>query len=315
MQELKILSLIPAATEIIYLLGLENNLVGVSHECDFPGKARSKPKVTSSPISNSLSSLQINTEVAKLKHKSIGVFHINSKLLSELKPDLILTQELCDVCAISWTEVKKAARILELRDKNQVLGENIISLEPESIGDILDNIKLIGDLCRESYKAKGAIKGLKKRLASLNSKFMIHNSKKPKVLVLEWLDPIMIAGHWVPEMIERAGGVNLITKIGQKSFPITIDKVVEAKPDIVVIAPCGFNIQRTLEERGLISKYLYKICDRMKNTSLKVYLIDGNSYLTRPGPRIIDGIEILAEILHPEIFPKKHKNSAWQEFV
>lgn len=310
--KLGILSLLPAATEVVYLLGLEKYLVGVSHECDYPLEAKLLPKVTSSPVSNNLSSKEINDAVSKLKHKGSGVFHINQKLLAKFKPNLILTQELCDVCAISWTQVQKASKVLEGDVK-------IISLEPESINDILENILLIGEISHKRQESRKLVKSLKQRLRNIESilprhfkNSEVHWTSSPRndgkrVLIIEWLDPIMIAGHWVPEMIEKAGGIAVETKVGQKSFPISIDQIVKAKPDIVVFAPCGFDITRTLSEKPLIEKIFYNL----KHTTCKLFLMDGNAYLTRPGPRIIDGVEILTEVLHPEIFPKKHSSLDW----
>lgn len=266
---MRILSLLPAATDIVYLLGLEKYLVG-DHT------------IISSKISNALTSLEIDMAVRKLGHRGPGVFHIDQKKLKELKPDLILTQELCDVCAIGFNQVKKAARILDSDTK-------IISLEPESVGDILENIGVVGEFGGKKKKAEQVIKKLKKRIRNL--KFEIRNSTKPKVLVIEWLEPIMIAAHWVPEMVEMAGGEMLITKRGEKSRRINQDQL-KLNPDIVVIAPCGFDINRTIKEKHLISNIKSKI------PNAKFFLMDGDAYLTRPGPRIIDGIEILCDIIN-----------------
>jgi iron complex transport system substrate-binding protein len=304
--ELRILSLLPAATEIIYLLGLEKYLVGVSHECDYPLEARLLPQVTSSPISNELSSQEINKAVAKLKHKGSGVFHIDEKLLRKLNPTLILTQELCDVCAISWTQVKQAAKILDGDVK-------IISLEPESISDIFENILLIGETSRKSLESRKVVEGLQERLESIQSRLRHLARNHPnRVLIIEWLDPIMIAGHWVPEIVEKAGGTGVITKPGQKSFPITIDQVIASDPSVIIFAPCGFDIKRILREKSLIEEVVKISRSYKKYNPAKYFLMDGNAYLTRPGPRIIDGVEILVEILHPEIFSKKHTKSDWQ---
>ncbi len=326
---MRILSLLPAATEIIYLLGLEKYLVGVSHECDFPKQALKLPKITSSPVSNDLSSLEINNEVAKLKHKGSGVFHIDEQKLRHVKPNLILTQELCDVCAISWTQVKKASKILSSVIPENIVSQGssidsgsqairndnfslqIISLEPESIKDILENILLIGEFSRRSQESKKIVASLKKRLKNLDSRLKTVVTYKPKVLIIEWLDPLMVAGHWVPEMVEKAGGINLITTKGQKSYPIIIDQIVKSAPDILIFAPCGFDIKRTLKEKVLIKK----ITKKLPTTNYQLYLMDGNAYLTRPGPRIIDGMEIFSEIFHPHISPKKHSFNDWIDFL
>lgn len=291
---LRILSLLPAATEIVYLLGLEKYLVGVSHECDWPPEVKIKPKVTSSDISNSMNSREIDERVKNSLHKGPGVFHIKKNMLKLLKPNLIITQELCKACAIAFTDVQKAARILELRSMNYESRLEIVSLEPESVNDILDNILLVGEKTGISQRSKIVVNTLKKRLKTLNSRFIIHNSKKPKVLIIEWLDPIMVAGHWVPEMVELAGGESTLSTLS---------------PDILIIAPCGFDIQRTIQEK----QFIQNVLDREYNGNVRVYLVDGNAYMTRPGPRIIDGIEILSEILYPEIFPRKHTKNDWRE--
>ena len=278
---MRILSLLPAATEMVYSLGLEKYLV-------------EDPKITSSPISNAMTSLEIDMAVKKLGHRGNGVFHIDQQKLKQLKPDLILTQELCEVCAVSFNQVKKSARILDSNVK-------IISLEPESVEDILENILLIGETTGSRQQARKVIKNLKNRLKIIDLR--LKNLKnKPKVLVIEWLDPLMVAGHWVPQMVEMAGGEMLITKRGEKSRRINQAQL-KINPDIVIIAPCGFDIKRTIKEKHLIRK----------NFS-KVYLMDGDSYLTRPGPRIVDGIEILSEILYPEIFSRKHSRVDWVTF-
>ena len=308
--DLRIVSLLPAATEIVYLLGLEKYLVGVSHACDHPLEAKLLPKITSSKISNSLSSNEINNQVLQSKHSGHGVFHIDEGVLKELKPNIILTQELCEVCAISWTEVKKAARVLESGIKNHESGLKIISLEPESIEGILENILLIGESCGKGLESKVSVAGLKRRLNKVESRLqrLARNDVK-RVLMIEWLEPLMVAGHWVPEMVERAGGANVKTKVGDKSYTITPEQIAESAPDYVVFAPCGFDIKRTLREKKLINDLRLKINDR----KVKYYLMDGDAYLTRPGPRIIEGIEILAEILHPRLFPKKHTDDDWRK--
>lgn len=293
---MRILSLLPAATEIVYLLGLEKNLVGVSHECDFPAAAKKKPQVTFSAVSNKMSSRQIDKQVKKLAHRGPGVFHIEEGVLEKLKPDLILTQELCQVCAVGFNQVKKAARVLDGEVK-------IISLEPESVEDILENISLVGRLIGREQQANKAVKQLQKRIE--NYKLEIKNSTNLRVLVVEWLDPIMVAGHWVPEMIKLAGGRNLITKRGEKSKTIKLDQIKLLRPDILIFSPCSFDIDRAIREKKLIDKII-----RAAGVE-KVFIVDGNSYMTRPGPRIVDGIEILAEVFHPEVFKRKHTQRDW----
>ncbi len=297
---MRILSLLPAATEMVYLLGLEKSLVGVSHECDFPAEAKKKPKITISSVGSSMSSRQIDKQVRKLAHRGPGVFHIKEEVLKKLKPDLILTQEICEVCAVGFSEVKKAARILEGEVK-------IVSLEPESVNDILENIRLVGKLGDKEKEAEKIVKNLKNRIENL--KQVIGKFTKPKICVVEWLDPLMIAGHWVPEMVGKAGGENLISKREEKSKAINIHQIKQIKPDVLVISPCGFDIYRTIKEIDLVEKLARSVGVK------KIVLMDGNSYMTRPGPRIVDGIEILAEIFYPDIFRRKHSQKAWKPVV
>lgn len=301
MDQMRILSLLPAATEIVYLLGLEKYLVGVSLECDYPPQAKEKIKVTFSEISNSMSSGQIDERIKGLLHKGAGIFHIKKDKLKLLKPNLIITQELCRVCAIPFTQVQKAARILDGEVK-------IVSLEPESLEDILENIRIIGEYGGRKKEAVRVVRELKKRLKIYDLRFK-NIKKKPKVLVVEWLQPTMVAGHWVPEMVELAGGKMMLIQLGEKSRKI--NPVQEPlNPDIVIISPCGFDIRRTLKEKDLILKIIREIGEVRGG----VYLVDGNAYMTRPGPRIVDGVEILSEIIHPEIYPRRYTKRDWIEF-
>lgn len=278
---MRILSLLPASTDIVNLLGLENSLIGT--EKDF-----------SSEISNKLSSKDINRRVSSLIHKGNSLFHIDQKKLKKLNPDLILTQELCSVCAISFTQIKKAARIL--RDSVQT-----ISLDPESIEDILENILTVGEVTDTRQLAGKVVEKLQKRIMKLESKIKVKT--RPRVLVIEWLAPLMVAGHWVPQMVQKAGGEMLVTKSGERSKILTSSQIKKLKPDIVIVAPCGFDIERTLREKS-----------RIPNLKVPTYLVNGDLYLTRPGPKVVDGMEILSEILRPEEFKKKHILNDWQRF-
>ena len=294
MKSLRILSLLPAATEMVYLLGLEKYLVGVSHECDYPPRAKQKVQVTSSIVDNTMSSNMIDKKVKKAGHRgrsrlaedgeSRGVFHIKKGILEKLRPNLILTQELCEVCAITPPVILRSEGGPSKRDKDL----KIISLEPESVEDILENILLIGEATGKQKRAEKEVEKLKKRLLRLPRNDV---RKKPRVLVIEWLDPIMVAGHWIPEMVERAGGKNLISNRGSMSKIVTLDQIVASKPDILVISPCGFDIKRIRQEMALVDKIVKAV------NPGKWELIDGNAYMTRPGPRIVDGIEKLADVI------------------
>lgn len=301
--EQKIVSLLPAATEIVCLLGLQTNLVGVSDDSDYPLSVKNLPKITTTTLPPDLSSNEIDRRVKEAKHKGTSIFHIDRKLLQQLKPDLILTQELCPVCAPALTDIEKAA-------SKVLLKTNIVSLEPHSISDILKNLRIVGKYTNTSDKTKEIIRSLKSRLSYVTNN--VKGLKKPSVLVIEWLDPLMIAGHWVPEMVERAGGKMLFAKKAEASQYITWDEIVRLDPDVLILAPCGFTIERALQEQTLITKrqgFINLKAYKKKN----IFLIDGNTYLTRPGPRIIDGVEIIAEIVHPALFPRKYAKNAWKK--
>ncbi len=297
---MKIISLVPAATEMVCLLGLKRSLIGISDDNDYPSSVLSLPKITTTTINGNLSSLEIDKKVRTAKHRGSSVFHINRGLLAQFAPDLILTQELCPVCAPAYTDIEKAARKVLQNTK-------IISLDPHSISDILDNIQEVAKATNAS--AIQAINDLKHRLFRIKKKLV--DVRKTSVLIIEWLDPLMIAGHWVPEMVEKAGGRMLIAKKKEKSKGILWEDVLELDPDTIIIAPCGFSIARTLEEIEFITKQ--KGFMQLKSYKNKqIFLVDGNAYLTRPGPRVIDGVEILAQIFHPDIFPRSYPSTSWR---
>lgn len=331
MSKLRIVSLLPAATEIVYALGLEDYLVGVSDDSDFPPQVRNIPKVVTTTLPQNLTSRQIDDRVRAAKHRGVGIFHVDQELLKKLKPNLILSQELCEVCAIGASEIRRAARIL----KNPT---RTVSLEPETIENVMENILLIGSLTGKNREAEEIVRKLKKRLSVLSyqlsdsgqsvfSRSVSQTGKqktgkpdsenrKPKtdnrkrVLIIEWVDPIMVAGHWVPEMVKLAGGVNLISKKGEVSKRIPWQQVFKENPDVLIISPCGFDIERTMQEMNLLkNRKDYNALKAVRNKS--VFLVDGNAYLTRPGPRIVDGIEILSEIIHSEVFKREYSKKDW----
>lgn len=299
----RIITLLPAACEIVCLLGLRKSLVGISSDCDYPLNITPLPKITHTAISQELSSSAIDQYVKHAKHHGQSVFHIDQTLLQKLKPDLILTQELCSVCAPSYKEIQRAAKVIDGIC-------NIVSLEPHTVEDIFENIKTVGSYTNTKQHAADIIASLKIRIKHIQ-KILDKKMHEPSVVILEWMKPLMIAGHWVPEMVDLAGGDMLFAKTGEKSKHIVWEKIVTANPDILIIAPCGFDIQRTKNEVHLItSQPQYKDLAAVKNKN--IFFIDANVYLTRPGPRVVDGIEILAEIFHPRLFPRKHAQTDWQ---
>ena len=311
---LRIVSLLPSATEIVCALGLEQNLIGITHECDFPKSITGKPQLTASRISHeTMSSKEIDHAVRSQLDGHGSIYDLNEKLLQELKPDLIITQELCDVCAVSYKTVQKAAKMY-------VADAQVVSLEPNTIEDIFENIKTIGDLTGTREKAKEVVQNLQNRINKLqerirksetNPKSKIQNpkSKCPRVFMLEWLEPPFAPGHWTPEQVEIAGGNCILGEAGKKSVTTTYEAIYESNPEILVLVPCGYytkDVLRQLENMRFPANW--SGIPAVENN--EVWALDASSYFSRPAPRVVDGVEILAKIFHPEIFGEPNKTEA-----
>jgi len=290
----KIVSLLPSSTEIVCALGLEEKLVGVTHECDYPGSVPSKPHVTASRISHeTMSSKEIDHAVRSNLDGHGSIYDLDENLLQSLDPDLILTQELCDVCAVNYEMVTKAARIY-------AAGAKIVSLEPTTIKEIYDNIEMIGSVCEMPQKAADLTVALQKRLDEIRGTAAKATSR-PGVFMLEWLEPPFAPGHWVPEQVEIAGGECLLGEAGKISVTTTFEKVHESNPEILVLIPCGYYIDDILRQlRQTVFPEIVSDIEAVKNGN--VWAVDATSYFSRPGPRVVNGTEILAKIVHPELF-------------
>lgn len=293
-QSTKIVSLLPSATEIVCSLGLEDRLAGITHECDFPHHISGRPAVTASRISHeTMTSSEIDHAVRSQLDGHGSIYDLDTALLEQLDPGLILTQELCDVCAVSYKQVQKAAKMY-------VAGAKVVSLEPNTIGDIFDNILMIGELTGSDEKAGSVVDGLKKRLDAVRQK-TFNIAKRPGVFMLEWLEPPFAPGHWVPEQVEIAGGIPLLGEAGKRSVTTTYEAVLESNPETLVLIPCGYykeDILRQLENTRFPSAW--REMPAVRNG--QVWALDATSYFSRPGPRVVDGIEILARIFHPGTF-------------
>ncbi len=291
---MRIVSLLPSATEIVYALGLGEDLVAVSHDCDYPLDVRNKMRLTSIDIEPSFaSSREINEWVMGKLHRGTSIYHIDQQLLKKANPELVLTQELCEVCAPSFNDVRAAVKILDGEPK-------IVSLEPTSLEGIMENILTVGDVTAQSLEAEQVVSSLRKRIGKIANAAQ-RVKQKPRVLCLEWLDPFFNAGHWVPEMVETAGGIDVTGRLHKPSVRIEWSQIVGYDPDIVILMPCGFDLPRTVSE----SKALKSAEGWSKLRAVKsgmVFAVNGSAYFNRPGPRIVDGLGILAEILHAEIF-------------
>jgi iron complex transport system substrate-binding protein len=281
---MRICSLLPSATEILYSLGLGEQIVAVTHECDFPPAAATKPKVTANVIDHDrLTSAEIDHHVASNIGRHGSIYTLDDDLLRQLQPDLIVTQELCDVCAVSYKQVERAARVLEGATK-------IISLEPNTLDDVLATILLIGNMTGRADVAHENVQHLRRRLDRVRQR--VAALARPTVYAMEWLDPPFSAGHWVPEMVALAGGREVLGTLGAKSERISLERIREVSPDIIVLMPCGFSLERTIEE--------YRRTEFFRSWSGTVFAVNGSAFFNRSGPRLVDGVEILAEIFHPD---------------
>ena len=288
---MRIVSLVPSATEIVCALGLTDALVGISHDCDFPPEVHGKAVLSEAIIGLSEPSRVIEGHIRGMVHTGRSVYHLDERALARLAPDLILTQELCAVCAPSYTLVKQAAKLLDAEAK-------IVSLEPRRLGDVLDNILLVGELTRTAGRAQALFNQLRVRIEAVRAHAI---TARPRVVCLEWMDPLYIGGHWVPEMVDIAGGLDVLGRRGEPSRVAEWNEVVGAAPDVLVLMPCGFGLVRTRAEVGaLTGRPGWNDIPAVREG--RVFLTDASSYFNRPGPRLVDGLEILAAVIHPERF-------------
>jgi iron complex transport system substrate-binding protein len=293
MHKMRICSLLPSATEIAFALGLGEQVVAVSHECDYPPAASSRPVLTKSAIHKEIHrSLEVDREV---ELRGGDIYEIDEKLLEQLKPDLILTQELCHVCAVSYTKVKEAARVLDADTK-------IVSLEPTNLEEIVDNILLVGRVTGAQAEAEKLALQIMQRINRVKGKTRVVE-RRPRVFFMEWLQPPWAGGHWIPEMVDYAGGVDGLGRSGKPSHRIEWDEVVEYQPEIIILSPCGFDANQVMEEAHVLTSYhgWEKI---PAFQSSRIYAVNASAYFSRSGPRVVDGLEILAHIIHPQLFPE-----------
>jgi iron complex transport system substrate-binding protein len=289
---MRIVSLLPSATEIICQLGLGEQLVGVTHECDFPPFVAKLPKVTRTLIPHEASSREIDALVQERMKTQRALYTLDLPTLERLAPDLIVTQALCDVCAVAEAEVTAAACTLPGQPR-------VINLEPTCLEDVFMCLKRVGDAAGVPERADQAIAQLRARVHAIESQTATI-ADRPRVVLLEWIDPPFCCGHWSPELVRRAGGLEGIGREGQPSRRIAWEEVRACNPDVLVIACCGFDIQRTAQDRPVLASYPgYGDLNAVREG--RVYVVDGNAYFSRPGPRLVDSLEILAHLLHPQL--------------
>lgn len=288
---MRICSLLPGATEVVFALGLGDQVVGVTHECDFPPEAQYKPIVVHSNIDTKrMSSGEIDRQVGATLEGGQGLYRLDYEALVEAAPDLILTQGLCDVCALDYNAVAAAAQSLPQTPQ-------IISLNPHSLDDILNDIIRIGGATDKAQTAEAMVAELRQRIARVGS--ATNDSQPQRIVCIEWFDPIYIAGHWVPEIVQLAGGRDILGRAGADSFAIDWQSIVAANPEVMLLMPCGLDMRRTVKESAPL-RALPGWNDLPAVKTGQVYALNGNAYYSRPGPRLVKGLEILAHLLQPK---------------
>lgn len=289
---MRIASLLPSATEILYALGLGDSVVGITHECDFPPEAAKKPPLIRPRVNPSAAPAELDRQVRELMSRGESIYAVDDALLRSLAPDLIITQDLCHVCAASRDDLGTAlARMQSPPD--------VLSLCPQTLAGVWDDIREIGKVTRRLAEADGLATELARRVAKIE--VLVDNAaSRPRVACLEWLDPIYIGGHWVPEMVACAGGVDLFGNPGAPSFRVTPQQVIDAQPDVIVVMQCGYGVERNREEYRR-ANYPADWKDLPAVRSKRVFAVDANSYFSRSGPRLADGVAVLAHLFHPEL--------------
>ena len=301
----RILSLIPSSTEIVCALGFENQLIGRSHECDFPSSVQKLSSCTAPKFKVEGTSAEIDQRVKSILKNALSVYQIDEKKLQQMQPDIIITQAQCEVCAVSLKDVENAVcEWVESRPQ-------IVSLEPNQLSDIWKDFINIAEALGVKEQGHELVSQLKQRMNKIAQK-TINFPQKPTVVCIEWIEPLMSAGNWMPELIEMGGGINLFGVAGEHSPWMTWEQLLEANPDVILVMPCGFNLSRSKAEMSLLSqKPEWTQLNAVQNQ--QVYLTDGNQYFNRPGPRLVESLEIIAEILHPAHFDSHHQQSGWEQ--
>lgn len=300
---MRIVSLLPSATEIVCALGYQKDLVGRSHECDYPPGVERLPIVTEPHLEAAGSSGDIDRRVKELVRRGLSLYSVDVEKLKELGPDVIVTQSQCEVCAVSEGELEQALSHWVEHSAR------IVSLKPDSLDDIWEDFRKVGRAMGDVGAAEDLIKNIQKEIKKVRS-IVANLENRPKVLCLEWLDPLMAAGNWMPELVAMAGGSNLMGTAGAHSPYVSWEEVRRSDPEVLLILPCGFDIARSKKEMNLLTR-LPGWGDLSATVQGRVFIADGNQYFNRPGPRILDSFYILAELLHPNEFPPRYEGKGW----
>ncbi|WP_291157956.1 ABC transporter substrate-binding protein [Gemmatimonas sp. UBA7669] len=288
---MRIVSLLPAATEIVALLGASDHLVGVSHECDYPDIVGSRARVTRATIPDTHDPAAIDAAVREQHEAGLALFAIDEARVRALHPDVLLTQALCEVCAVRESDVRALASRLSPEPR-------VVTLGGTSVDGILDDIRTVGEALGASDEVEETLAGLRDRIRHVHETLKAAQAPRPRVALVEWTEPVYVAGHWGPEQIKRAGGIDVLGVAGAHSVPVSMDALREAAPDIVLFAPCGYSVAAAAQEaRRCLTKPEWEwLADR------QVWAMDANGLTSRPGPRVVDGIEAMARIFNPSLF-------------
>ena len=292
----RIVSFLPSATEMACALGLADSIVGITHECDYPPEIKSKPVVVRNvlPIER-MSQSEIDRAVADRIREGQSLYEIDEQLLRELAPDLILTQNLCQVCAPSGNEVSQVIKALPKAPQ-------ILWLTPQSLSEIFDNVRELGAATNRTAEADALVNDCQRRLDNLRAKTNTVNHR-PRVFCMEWLDPVYASGHWVPELVKIAGGIDELGRERGESVRISWDEIAAWAPEVLAIMPCGFNLEQTMKQVWSVFGYRSSpFFDLPAVRNKRVYAVDANSFFARPGPRVVEGAELLAQLIHPQLF-------------
>ena len=301
-QNPRIISLIASATETVAALGLEGQLVGRSHECDWPPSVTHLPRVSAPAFMTTGSSRAIDLAVKERLAKALSIYEVDAAKLRELEPDVIITQTQCEVCAVTTGDVQRAVCDWTGRDVT------IVALEPNRLGDVWDDIRRVAQACGVPERGEQLVASLRRRVLEIGVR--AGPLERPTVANIEWIEPLMSAGNWLPELVEVAGGVSVFGEAGRHSPWLEWNDLVAKDPGVIVISPCGFGITRTMEEVGLLrAKREWDSLKAVRDG--RVFVADGNAYFHRPGPRLVESLEILAEILHPERFHFGHEGNGF----
>jgi len=303
---MKIVSLLPAATEIVCALGLEDSLVGRSHECDYPESIKHLPVCSEANFPDNLSSNEIDLKVKEILADALSVYTVKREVIKELSPDVVITQAQCEVCAVSLKDVEEALE--NYLDKQST----IVSLQPNKLDDIFSDIATVAKALDVRAAGGELIENLQERVDIIRHKLKYVESR-PTVACIEWLEPLMVSGNWIPELVGIAGGNSLLAEAGKHSPFVKWEDIRQSDPEIIIIMPCGFSIERTMREIDLLLNLPgFSELQAVKNN--RVYIADGNQYFNRPGPRIVDSIEIMTEIIHPKLFNFGYEGNGWIKF-